>query len=57
MSWKQWAAVVVVIGGGIVLQIPDHDASMMGPDGTMEMGAGAEMEHLQTVELDVTGMT
>jgi hypothetical protein len=25
MGWKEWSAVAVVIGGGILLQIPGHD--------------------------------
>jgi len=61
MGWKQWGAVVVVIGGGILLQIPGHDDMVMDP---ASVGAGeipAEMAAVagpfQTVALNVTGMT
>lgn len=61
MGWKQWLTVAVVIGGGILLQIPGHDE--------MEMDSGVrgqdqmlvDMTHAtrpyRTVALDVTGMT
>ena len=26
MGWRQWSLVVVVIGGGILLQIPGHES-------------------------------
>lgn len=63
MGWKQWSAVAVVIGGGILLQIPGHDEMDMEMDaGAMEAGVmPAEMTHVtgpyRTVVLDVTGMT
>ena len=61
MGWKQWSLVGVLIGGGILLQIPGHDAMEMG-------GASVEHAHLptgmtdpeppfRTVALHVTGMT
>ncbi len=60
MGWKQWSAVAVVIGGGILFQIPRHDAVM--DQGAMQRGdvptdmADVE-ETFRTVALDVTGMT
>ena len=61
MGWKQWSAVSVVIGGGILLQIPGH-GEMDVNHGAMELGSmPAEMADMQgtfrTVALDVTGMT
>ena len=61
MGWKQWSAVAVVIGGGIVLQIPGHDPMEM-DHGSMEHGEmPADMAVAQgtfrTVALDITGMT
>ncbi len=60
MGWKQWSAVAVVIGGGILLQIPRHDAVM--DQGAMLRGdVPADMADtegtIRTVALDVTGMT
>ncbi len=60
MGWKQWSAVAVVIGGGILLQIPRHDAVM--DQGVMLRGdVPADMADaegtIRTVALDVTGMT
>ena len=60
MGWKQWSAVAVVIGGGILLQIPRYDAVM--DQGAMLRGdVPADMadveEAFRTVALDVTGMT
>ena len=60
MGWKQWSAVAVVIGGGILLQIPRHDAVMdQGPMLRGDVPADmADVEGtLRTVALDVTGMT
>lgn len=61
MGWKQWTAVAVLIGGGILLQIPGHDDAEMDH---AAMGHGempADMADAQgpytTVALDVTGMT
>lgn len=61
MGWRQWSLVVVVIGGGILLQIPGRD-SMEVParsDGTHGApSAIAETPGLYTgVALEVTGMT
>ena len=60
MGWKQWSAVAVVIGGGILLQIPGHNDA----EGHLAMGHSempASMADVQgpytTVALDVTGMT
>ena len=61
MGWKQWTAVAVLIGGGILLQIPGHDDAGMdhAAMGHSEMPAGmAEVQGpYSTVALDVTGMT
>ena len=71
MGWKQWTAVAVVIGGGILLQIavPMDSMDMGGADdGAMQpgmvmpaMGGAAETAteagSYRTVTLDVTGMT
>lgn len=60
MGWKQWSAVAVLIGGGILLQIPDHGADNQ--EGARERAgmpahmAAAEAPYT-TVALDVTGMT
>ena len=62
MSWKQWTAAVLVIGVGIVLQIPGHD------DATMEHEASNYLTEstpahvgadglYRSIALDVTGMT
>ena len=61
MGWKQWSAVAVVIGGGIVLQIPGHDPMEM-DRGSMEHGEmpadmAAAQGTFRTVALDITGMT
>jgi len=71
MTWKQWTAVGVVIGGGILLQIavPMDNMDMGGSDaGAMQQGlmapangkaaeAAPESGPYRTVALDVTGMT
>lgn len=60
MSMKEWVAIAVVIGGGILLQIPGHDAMEMSHEG-MEHSVAPEMEEvtlgLERVELHVSGMT
>ena len=60
MGWKQWSAVAVVIGGGILLQIPGHNEVEM-DHGAMDRDEGPVMAESQgpyaTVALDVTGMT
>lgn len=58
MGWRQWSAVAVVIGGGILLQIPGHDAEMASM-GHIEMPAeiGDARGPYHTVALEVTGMT
>jgi hypothetical protein len=61
MSWKEWTAVAVVIGGGLVFQISRQDDMEPGK-GTMERGeapaeAAAVVGAIRTVALDVTGMT
>lgn len=64
MTRKEWAAVSLVIVGGILLQIPGHDVTMVDHDGMEHSQMPAEMVHgaeanarLQTVALDITGMT
>lgn len=61
MGWKQWSAVAVVIGGGILLQIPAHDDMEMDSAGTGHLEMPASMADVQgpyrTVALEVTGMT
>lgn len=61
MGWKRWSAVAVVIGSGILLQIPGHDEAEIShaEAGHSEMPAAvADTEGtLRTVALDVTGMT
>lgn len=65
MSWKHWTAVLVVIGAGILLQIPrrgdmpmlDHqqgaDAAVSVDPNKLDDEAGP----YRTVSLEVTGMT
>ena len=61
MGWKQWSAVAVLIGGGILLQIPGHDDAEMDHAAMGESEMPADVAEAQgayrTVVLDVTGMT
>lgn len=61
MGWKQWSLVTVLIGGGILLQIPGHDVMEMEREVVEQAHLPASMtdpEHpFRTVALDVTGMT
>ena len=61
MGWKQWSAVALVIGGGILLQIPGHDTMDMDRGaierGEMPQGMSVAQGDFHTVALDVTGMT
>lgn len=61
MGWKQWSAVAVVIGGGILLQIPGHEDAAMDPGAMLRGAVPADMAEVEgtirTVALDVTGMT
>jgi hypothetical protein len=62
MGWKQWAAVVVLIGGGVLLQIPGHDdeASSKHADSkhaAMSAGQAEPQGPYATIALEVTGMT
>lgn len=61
MSWKEWTAVGVVIGAGILLQIPGHDKMEMGPEamgpGDVPAQMAAATGVYRTVALNVTGMT
>jgi len=59
MGRKQWLAVCVVIGGGILMQIPGHDDTM--DHSSSDHAAMPTMAEPQgpfaTVALEVTGMT
>ena len=61
MGWKQWSAVAVVIGGGILLQIPGHEDMVMDPGATVQGDVTADRADVEgtvrTVALDVTGRT
>jgi hypothetical protein len=61
MGWKQWSAVAVVIGGGILLQIPNHVDAEMDHATIGQSDIPVDMAEAQgpytTVALDVTGMT
>jgi hypothetical protein len=56
MSSKEWAVVALVIGGGILLPILDHDDAEM-DHSAMSMPAAEVLGPMKTVALDVTGMT
>ena len=43
MGWKQWSAVAVVIGGGILLQIPGHEDAAMDPGAMLRGDVPADM--------------
>ena len=61
MGWKQWTGVAVLIGVGILLQIPGHDEAEMDHAAMGHSEMPADMAEPQgpyaTVALDVTGMT
>ncbi len=59
MSSKEWAAVAVVIGAGILLPILGHDDAGMnhGDQAAMAMQSAESSGPMKTVALDVTGMT
>jgi hypothetical protein len=58
MGWKQWAVVALVIGGGVVMQIPGHTGDAMDHGAiASETRPGEESGLFTTVHLDVTGMT
>ncbi len=61
MTSKEWAAVAVVVGGGILLQIPGHDEMNMDPTAVGHSEMPADMAEVvgpyEQVALDVTGMT
>lgn len=70
MSWKQWTAIVLVIGVGIVLQIPLHEGEMEehphptagetssdSPPSDAAPGASEPVGPHRTIDLHVTGMT
>lgn len=61
MSWKEWTAVGVVVGIGIVLQIPGGNEMGMDQDAAtlreMPADTATTIGTYRTVALDVTGMT
>lgn len=61
MGWKQWTGVALLIGGGILLQIPGHDRAPMDHatmgHGDPPVGMAQAQGPYTTVALDVTGMT
>ena len=61
MGWKQWSLVAVLIGGGILLQIPGHDDMEMDREAVEHADPPAGMidppPPFKTVALEVTGMT
>lgn len=69
MSKRAWILVAVLLGGGVLLQIPQHGpdemdhASMAGTETSTETGSSAvsatalEIAAVRTVRLEVTGMT
>jgi len=67
MSRKEWTAAALVIGLGILLQIPGHDAANMADMEGMDHAGGMHDVNAtpdpsapitrRTVTLDVTGMT
>ncbi len=60
MTSKEWAAVAVVVGAGILLQIPGHE-EMAVPESREHSEMPADMAELlgpyERVALDVTGLT
>ncbi len=61
MSWKEWTAVGVVVGVGILLQIPGGNEMRMDQEALapseMPADTPATIGAYRTVALDVTGMT
>lgn len=69
MSWKHWVVVLLVLGAGIVGQIPrhpamtdgasghNHRAPVGGPSVSAPLSDGVPREARRTLVLDVTGMT
>ncbi len=56
MSTKEWVAVGLVIGAGILVPILDHDDDTM-DHAAMEMQAAEASGPMKTVALDITGLT
>ncbi len=60
MSWKEWTAVTLVIGAGVLWQIPGHDEMEMdnaGRHDEMSMESAEVEGPYRTVARNVTGMT
>ena len=59
MGRNEWALVALVIGGGILTQIPGHTGGGLDHGAAIppESHAGEESGPFATVNLDVTGMT
>lgn len=61
MGWKEWSLVAVLIGGGILLQIPGNDVIEMEHEAVERADLPPSMVDprppFQTVALEVTGMT
>lgn len=61
MGWKQWSLVAVLIGGGILLQIPGRTVMEMGHEDVEGADLPPSMVDppppFQTMALEVTGMT
>ncbi len=62
MSWKEWTAVGLVIGVGVVLQIPVHDDGMAEQNGSSHLTEMAPDQvgdngPYRSIALEVTGMT
>ena len=56
MSTKEWVAVGLVIGAGVLMPMFGHDDETM-DHSAMEMQAAQNSGPMKTVALDVTGMT
>jgi hypothetical protein len=62
MSWKQWVAIVLVIGFGIVWQIRGHDVGMdehahEAMTASQAAASGEPAGPYRILDLEVTGMT
>jgi hypothetical protein len=57
MSTKEWVAVGLVIGAGVLLPVFTSSDDMVMDQSAMEMPAAEATGPMKTVALDVTGMT